>query len=224
MGQDRRFLQIYQALERIYPSPAGWPGGDWPVSRNFQPPGLEVVVGAILTQNVNWNNVEKALERMIQEGLVDEETILGCSLPRLEEAIRSSGFFRQKARRLKVITRFISDYPGDFYRQVQRAQLLAIKGVGPETADSILLYACDQTHFVIDAYTRRIFERYGILGSGASYDDIKDLFESQLPVEISLYKRFHALIVEHAKRSCRKVPLCRECVLCPECLGAVADS
>ncbi len=213
-------IEIYQTLQRAYPFPAGWAHGSWPMSRKFHPPGLEVVAGAILTQNVNWNNVEKALERMIQEGLVDVETISRCSRTRLEAAIRSSGFFRQKAQRLKTIARFIADYPGDFYRQVQREQLLTIKGIGPETADSILLYACGQPHFVIDAYTRRIFERYGALARTAGYDDIQDTFESQLPVEISLYQRFHALIVEHAKRTCKKVPLCGECVLREDCVWA----
>ena len=210
-------IEIYQTLQQVYPFPAGWPRGNWPVSRKFHPYHLEVVAGAILTQNVNWNNVEKALERMIQEGLVDVETISRCPRPQLEAAIRSSGFFRQKAQRLQTIAQFIADYPGDFYRHVQREQLLAIKGIGPETADSILLYACGQTHFVIDAYTRRIFERYSAWDRKASYDNIKDTFESQLPVEISLYKKFHALIVEHAKRTCRKAPLCEECVLREDC-------
>jgi endonuclease-3 related protein len=221
MGQTRGLIAIYLSLKRVYPFPAGWPGGDWPVSGKFHPPRFEVVAGAILTQNVNWNNVEKALGRMVQEGLVDAEAIGLCLRPRLEAAIRSSGFFRQKAQRLKTMARFISDYPGDFYGHSQREQLLAIKGIGPETADSILLYACDQPHFVIDAYTRRIFERYGALDKKATYTAIKETFESQLPVDISLYKRFHALIVEHAKRTCKKVPLCGECVLREDCVWAV---
>jgi len=216
-GHTQGLVAIYQTFERVYPLAAGWPGGDWPVSGNFNPPRFEVVAGAILTQNVNWNNVEKALERMVQESLVDAEAILLCPGPRLEAAIRPSGFFRQKAQRLKIMARFISDYPGDFYRHVQREQLLALKGIGPETADSILLYACDQAHFVIDAYTRRIFERYGEWDRKAGYDAIQDIFQSQLPVEISLYKKFHALIVEHAKRTCKKVPRCEECVLRKEC-------
>ena len=213
-------IEIYQTLQQTYPFPAGWPRGDWPVRRKFHPPRLEVVAGAILTQIVNWNNVEKALERMILEGLVDVASISDCPRPRLEATIRSSGFFRQKAQRLKTIARFIADYPGDFYRHVRREQLLAIKGIGPETADSILLYACGQPHFVIDAYTRRIFERYDGLNPKAHYEEIKDTFESQLPVQISLYKRFHALIVEHAKRTCKKVPLCGECVFREDCRWA----
>ena len=222
MGQDRGLIAIYLTLKRVYPFPAGWPGGDWPVSGKFHPLRFEVVAGAVLTQNVSWNNVEKALERMVQESLVDAEAINLCPVPQLEAAIRSSGFFRQKAQRLKTMARFIVDHPGDFYRQAQRESLLAIKGIGPETADSILLYACDQPHFVIDAYTRRIFERFGVLDEKATYDAIQDIFQSQLPVDVSLYKRFHALIVEHAKRTCKKVPLCGECVLREDC-GWAAD-
>ncbi len=220
MGHTRGLVAIYQTLEKVYPFAAGWSGGDWPVSGNFNPPRFEVVAGAILTQNVNWKNVEKALERMVQERLVDVESILLCPGPRLEAAIRPSGFFRQKAQRIKTMARFISDYPGDFYGHVQREQLLAIKGIGPETADSILLYACGQAHFVIDAYTRRIFERYGELDEKVGYDVIQDTFQSQLPVEITLYKKFHALIVEHAKRPWKPVPRCKECVLRENCRWA----
>jgi endonuclease-3 related protein len=224
MRQGRGLVDVYLALKRAYPFPAGWPGGDWPVGGKFDPPHFEVVAGAILTQNVNWNNVEKALERMIQAHLVDAKAINGCPRPRLEAAIRSSGFFRQKAQRLKAFARFISGYPGDFYHQVQRDQLLVIKGIGPETADSILLYACDQPHFVVDAYTRRIFERYGELDPKAAYELIKSIFESQLPLDVALYKRFHALIVEHAKRTCKKVPRCGECVLKENCCRAAEHS
>ena len=221
MRQGRGLVDVYLALKRAYPSPAGWPHGDWPVGGKFDPPCLEVVVGAILTQNVNWNNVEKALERMIQANLVDAEAISRCPGPQLEAAIRSSGFFRQKAQRLTAIARFICGYPGDFYRLVQRDQLLAIKGIGPETADSILLYACAQPHFVVDAYTRRIFERYGELDPKAGYESTKSTFESQLPLDVALYKRFHALIVEHAKQTCKKVPQCEECVVREDCRWAL---
>ena len=108
-------------------------------------------------------------------------------------------------------------YPGDFYRQIRREELLSIKGIGPETADSILLYACDQPHFVVDAYTRRIFSRYGLLSEKASYQEVQRFFESQLPVDVSLFKRFHALIVEHGKQTCKKIPACPDCVLQREC-------
>ncbi len=215
--------KIYQTLERAYPSPKGWPNGDWPLSGDFTPRRLEVVVGAILTQNVNWENVERALSRMIKEQLVKADRIEGCSQAFLEEAIHSAGFYKQKAKRLKGIARFILAYPGDFYSKVRREELLSMQGIGPETADSILLYACDRPNFVVDAYTRRILTRYGFLSPKTSYQEVQQLFESHLPADVPLYKRFHALIVEHAKQICKKTPVCRVCVFRKECQYRPAD-
>ncbi len=175
------------------------------------------MVGAILTQNVNWKNVEKALRRMIEEQLVEADRIECCAQGFLEDTIRSAGFYRQKAKRLKGIAQFILAYPGDFYSEVRREELLSIPGIGPETADSILLYACDRSHFVVDAYTRRIFTRYGFLSRKATYQEVQQFFESNLPADVPLYKRFHAMIVEHAKQICRKTPLCQDCVFQEEC-------
>lgn len=157
---------------------------------------------------------------MIEEQLVQADRIEECSQVFLEETIRSAGFYRQKAKRLKGIARFILDYPGDFYSEVRREELLSISGIGPETADSILLYACERPHFVVDAYTRRLFTRYGFLSPKASYQEVQQSFEFPLPDDVPLYKRFHALIVEHAKRICRKTPLCKDCVLRNECQAA----
>ena len=210
-------IKIFQTLEKAYPSPRGWPHGEWPLSGKFKPRGLEVVVGAVLTQNVNWKNVEKVLTRMIEEQLVEADRIKSCPQAFLENTIRSAGFYRQKAKRLKGITQFILAYPGEFYSEVGREELLSIPGIGPETADSILLYACDRPHFVVDAYTRRLFTRYGFLNPKASYQEVQQLFESHLPADVPLYKRFHALIVEHAKQVCRKTPICKDCVFQEEC-------
>jgi len=213
-------IKICQTLEKAYPSPKGWPNGEWPLSGKFRPRRLEVVVGAVLAQNVNWKNVEKALSRMIEEQLVEANRIDRCRQALLEDTIRSAGFYRQKAKRLKGIAQFILAYPGDFYSQIQREELLSIPGIGPETADSILLYACDRPHFVVDAYTRRIFTRYGMLSQRASYKEVQQFFESHLPVDVPLYKRFHALIVEHGKQICRKTPVCKDCVFRKECQAA----
>ncbi len=210
-------LKICQGLEDTYPFPKGWPNGEWPLSGEFRPHRFEVVVGAVLAQNINWKNVEKVLSRMIEKQLVEAKQIECCPQALLEDTIRSAGFYRQKARRLKGIVQFILTYPGDFYSQIRREELLAIQGIGPETADSILLYACDQPHFVVDAYTRRIFARYGLLSEMASYQEVQRFFESQLPVDVALFKRFHALIVEHAKQTCRKIPACHDCVFQTEC-------
>lgn len=213
-------IEIYQTLEKAYPSLKDWPGGEWPISGKFNPPRLEVVLGAILTQNVSWRNVKKALSRMIDEQLVEANRIEHASEAFLAETIRSAGFYKQKANRLKEMTRFILDYPGDFYSKVAREELLAIPGIGPETADSILLYACDRPQFVVDAYTRRLFTRYGFLSEKASYGQVQRFFESRLPADVPLCKRFHALIVEHAKQVCRKAPLCQDCVFREECQSA----
>ena len=210
-------IQICQTLQDAYPVLKGWPNGEWPLSGEFRPQRFEVVVGAVLAQNVNWSNVEKALSRMIEKQLVEAHQIDGAPQALLEETIRSAGFYRQKARRLKRIAQFILDYPGDFYSEIRREELLSIPGVGPETADSILLYACDQSHFVVDAYTRRIFARYGLLSQKASYQEVQRFFQLHLPVDVPLYKRFHALIVEHGKQTCRKIPVCHDCVFEKEC-------
>ncbi len=213
-------IKIFQTLEKAYPSPKGWPHGEWPLSEKFKPLRLEVVVGAILTQNVNWKNVEKALSRMIEEQLVEADCIERCPQAFLEDTIRSAGFYRQKAKRLKGIAQFILAYPGEFYSEVRREELLSIPGIGPETADSILLYACDRPHFVVDAYTLRLFTRYGFLSRKGSYQEVQQFFESHLPADVPLYKRFHALIVEHAKQICRKTPVCKDCVFRTECQSA----
>ena len=210
-------IKICQTLEKAYPSPEGWPHGEWPLGGKFRPWRFEVVVGAVLTQNVNWKNVEQALSRMIEERLVEADRIERCPQAFLENTIRSAGFYRQKAKRLKGITQFILAYPGDFYSEVRREELLSIPGIGPETADSILLYACDRPHFVVDAYTRRVFSRYGFLSPKASYQEVQQFFVSYLPADVPFYKRFHALIVEHAKQICKKTPVCKDCVFQEEC-------
>ncbi|MBI4171102.1 MAG: endonuclease [Candidatus Aenigmarchaeota archaeon] len=185
----------------------------WPVSGKFKPQELEIVVGTILTQNTNWKNVEKALANMIEAGFVSADTISRCSTRKLGHVIRPAGFFTQKAKRLKELAAFIVHFDDDFYKNVTRQQLLNINGIGQETADSILLYACGKAEFVVDAYTKRIFARFGILGKDEKYDNIKRFFEACIRKDTKLYKEFHALIVEHAKETCRKKPLCDACPL-----------
>ncbi len=199
----------------------------WHVSGRFKPEELEIVIGAILTQNTNWRNVEKAIGKMITGGLTDAKSIAGCNTRKLQKIIRPAGFFTQKTERLKAISRFILDFNGDFYKDVTREQLLAIKGIGKETADSILLYACNKPEFVVDAYTKRIFSRYGVFGNGIKYDEAKKFFESRVKKDSKLYKELHALIVEHAKDTCRIKPLCEQCPLkaCRRiAVGEISDS
>jgi endonuclease III related protein len=190
----------------------------WPISGKFNPPELEIALGCILTQNTNWKNVEKALTNMIDAKLTTAKKIADCDRKRLESIIRPAGFFSQKSLRLKKLCKHILDYEGDFYRDVTREELLAINGIGNETADSILLYACGKPEFVIDAYTIRMLTRMGVLDDNAKYMDTKMLFESSLKKDAKLYREFHALIVEHAKANCKKVPVCKECAVSRNCM------
>ncbi len=192
--------KIYKMLLKKY-GRQNW----WPTSGEFEPPELEICIGAILTQNTNWKNVEKALENLIDAKKLTAKSIASCPLPALERIIRPSGFYRQKAERLRDFCKFINDFEGDFYRDITREKMLAICGIGPETADSILLYACGKPYFVVDAYTRRMFSRLGLIKGDEDYETLRGFFESRLPEDVELYKEFHALIVEHEKRTSRNL-------------------
>ena len=154
----------------------------WPAQTRF-----EVIVGAYLTQNTSWTNVERALENLRRARVLSVRGIRRTPLRRLEQLIRSSGYFRQKAKRLKIFVKFLDErYAGRLSRMFAeptaklREELLALNGVGPETADSILLYAGNHASFVVDAYTRRILERHGLVDARAGYEEIRDLFERSL--------------------------------------------
>jgi endonuclease-3 related protein len=203
------------------------PGGAVPVYTpgRLLPPGereaFEICAGAILTQNTSWTNVEKALKELNREGLLSPEKLARCPLPRLERAVKSSGYFRQKARRLKEFSsRLLEDHPegiGAWFSSANakelRAELLSYTGVGPETADCMVLYAAGKPSFVIDAYTRRIGERVG-LAWGLSYNGWKSLFEGEMPPDVKVYNEYHALLVKLGKDFCRKTkPLCARCPL-----------
>ncbi len=178
----------------------------WPADTQF-----EVVVGAILTQQTRWENVEKAIRNLKERGLVDPEKLCKVEIEELERLIRCTGFYRQKARRLKDISAFFAENPDILEKPTDelREKLLSLKGVGEETADSILLYAANKPKFVIDAYTKRICKCMGINGS---YKELQSLFEASLPKKVSLYKELHALIVEYGKRFCVKKQ-CDKCIL-----------
>jgi endonuclease III related protein len=208
-------LDIYQRLFNHY-GPRNW----WPAETPF-----EVVVGAILTQNTNWNNVEKAIVNLRQADALTIDAILNLQLETLEQLIRPSGFFRQKAERLHLFCRYLQKHhQGSLERlfdqelNLLREELLRLKGIGPETADSILLYAGQRPSFVVDAYTQRLFRRLGILAGEEKYAVIRDLFMSNLPEDIQLYNEYHALIVIHCKDFCRKKPLCHNCPCADICL------
>jgi endonuclease-3 related protein len=183
----------------------------WPLTRGFMPKEFEVAVGAILTQNTSWKNAEICLKRLKGKGLTSPEAIAKTETRKLQTAIKSSGFYRQKAKRLREFSQ--QSLKKNFYKNINRENLLKMHGVGRETADSILLSACNKPFFVVDAYTKRVFSRIGIIKEAAKYDEIRNFVENNIPKNVKIYKEFHALIVELAKRYCRKKPLCEKCPL-----------
>jgi endonuclease-3 related protein len=199
---------VYSRLLKSF-GPQGW----WPSEGGFRPRELEVCIGAILTQNTSWRNVEKALDGLRKECRTAED-LASMDTRRLESLVRPSGYYRQKAGRLKGFARFVLDYGGmgRFLKNVTREELLSIKGVGPETADSILLYACGKPWFVVDLYTKRVFSRMGLISSD-DYHKVQDYFMSSIRKDVKAYREFHALIVELAKRHCMKRPSCEGCPL-----------
>src|SRR6516164_7033884 len=177
----------------------------WPGRTRF-----EVIVGAILTQNTSWTNVERAISNLRRERLLTPAAIEGVSEAKLAELIRSSGYYRQKARKLKEFVCFLRiNYRGSLNKMFRtptpalREQLLAVHGIGRETADSILLYAGNHPVFVIDAYTRRILKRHGLTQGKESYEELRGLFEKSLPLDVQLFNEYHALIVHTGKHHCQ---------------------
>ena len=214
-GAQRFMLQlVYDRLFDTYGHQHWWPG---------ETP-FEVCVGAILTQNTNWGNVEKAIVNLKGAGKLSVSGIAGLEPSALAELIRPAGYYNLKALRLQNFVRFlVEQYNGSLDSlfsnpwQQTRIELLNVKGIGPETADSILLYAGEKPNFVVDAYTRRIFSRLGMVPDDISYDQLRAFFMDQLPADTALFNEFHALIVIHCKQACRTKPLCSNCCLknCP---------
>ncbi len=206
-----RIIRLYELLFSHY-GKQHW----WPAESPF-----EMMTGAVLVQNTAWRNVEKALEGF--EGKLSPSLIEEISRETLAEIIRPSGFYNQKAARLKALTEWFGKYdcavdaakkrPGEELRR----ELLSISGIGRETADSILLYALEKKYFIVDGYARRIFSRIGI-SVPDEYDAFRLAVEDVLPPDIALYNEFHALLVEHGKRYCRKKPLCDMCPMADFCL------
>ncbi|MEE9323461.1 MAG: endonuclease [Candidatus Aenigmarchaeota archaeon] len=189
-------MEIFESLLRDF-GPQGW----WPIERNFKPREWEICAGAILTQNTNWRNVERALENLSKSGILSPDDVLKINIKTLETLIKPSGFYKQKAERLKEFARFVSSFRTfeNFRKDVKRSELLEVKGIGPETCDSILLYACERPYFVIDAYTKRFVKALGIK-TKEDYENPRKYFEKNLPTDTKIYKEFHALIVEWGKR------------------------
>ena len=180
------------------------------------------MVGAILTQNTAWTNVEKSIVRLRAAGHLDAAAILKMTPRRLADLIRPSGYYNVKEARLRALCRWYHERGP--VRRLQRrdteslrAELLAVHGVGPETADDILLYALGRPVFVVDAYTRRLLSRLGLVQANVAYEELRGLFERELPPDPQLYNEYHARIVLHAKHICRSRPQCSACLLRPRC-------
>lgn len=203
---------IYDRLYSAY-GPQGW----WPADS-----AEEVMIGAVLTQNTAWRNVEKAIESLACADALSMARIHALPMDKLESLIRPAGTFRVKARRLKALAHAVmEDCAGSLRKLFEgnrvdvRSRLLSISGIGPETADAIMLYAGGIPIFVIDAYARRVLVRHGIATSSATYGELQDIMEAGMPPDEATYNEYHALIVEVGKRHCRKRANCDGCPLEP---------
>ena len=206
----KQLMWIYKQLHSAY-GPRNW----WPAETEF-----EVVVGAILTQQAPWTNVEKAIINLRGRGLLDPELLAKAETTLVEKLVRPAGFYKVKSRRIKGIAdsygRIRAAY--DMPIHEARKELLSMKGIGPETCDSILLYAGNMPTFVIDAYTKRMAGRYGLAqDEDIDYYELKEMFEDNLPRNERLFNEYHALIVELGKRHCKVKPECADCPLEKRC-------
>ncbi|HMK57204.1 MAG TPA: endonuclease III domain-containing protein [Dissulfurispiraceae bacterium] len=211
--KDLSLYRLYDRLYNFYGQQHWWPG-DTP---------FEIAVGAILTQNTNWGNVEKAIRNLKANGALNARAIHRMPLDGLATLIRPSGYFNIKAKRLKAfIDYLVEHYEGSMARmkkgvaETLRPELLGINGIGQETADSILLYALDKPVFVIDAYTKRVLSRHELMNSKASYSEYQLLFHSALLPEVRLFNEYHALLVRVGKDYCKPRPQCDGCPLSAE--------
>ena len=204
----KTLLEIYNSLLNSY-GERNW----WPAKTRF-----EVIVGAVLVQNVSWSNAEKAVNNLKRNNLLNPTSMHKASIKRIAPIIKSSRFYNQKAEKLKNFTDYLfNNHNGSLNKMFTveteklRKELLDINGIGRETADSILLYAGKKPSFVSDAYTKRFLERYGLLNDLSSYEEIRGLFMDNIPKDIYLYNEYHALIVHHGYAVCKSKPNCSEC-------------
>lgn len=209
-SRKKQVENIYRLLYRHF-GKRNW----WPADSPF-----EVMVGAILTQNTAWTNVEKAMRNLKQESMLSPGKLYKQPVSVIAKLIRPSGFYNQKAKRLKLMVEYlITEYNGDIDAMCKkelaalRSELLSLNGIGRETADSIILYACNKPIFVVDSYTYRVFNRHGLLDEQTGYDDIQQMFMDNLDHDPGMFNEYHALIVELAKNFCKARPLCEGCPL-----------
>ena len=211
MSSNNQYLTVYELLLEHFGPQHWWPG-DSP---------FEIMVGAVLTQNTNWLNVSKAIDNLRDANLLDYQFLQQLSVDEIASYIRPSGYYNLKAKRLKNLMNMIAEmYNGeldlllDDSHDMCRENLLSVKGVGPETADTILLYACEHPAFVIDGYTHRVFSRHQLVDEETEYESMQGVFLSNLVEDVRLYNEYHALIVKVASTYCKKNnPLCESCPL-----------
>jgi len=210
VNNKKILLKIYDKLYKHF-GPRHW----WPADTPF-----EVIIGAILTQNTSWKNVEKAILNLKKRNLLTPRALRKIGLRQLGSAVKSAGFYNVKAERIKSFVNFLFIRYNDNIKAMLlrplpslREELLSVKGIGPETADSILLYAAGKPVFVIDAYTKRIFSRHKLIKGDIQYDRLQGLFMNNLPRKASLFNEYHALLVEAGKVFCKTKPLCKGCPL-----------
>jgi endonuclease III related protein len=203
-------VKAYNLLYKTH-GPQGW----WPASAPF-----EVAIGAILTQNTSWSNVEKAIKGLKKKKLLTPAKLQKATLKKIAAAIKPCGYYNIKAGRLKNFTHFLfKNYKGRIENMKQknttqlREELLSVNGIGPETCDSILLYALNKSIFVVDAYTRRMAQCLNITEKTNDYNFLQSVFTLNLPKDYRLFNEYHALIVRHAKDVCKNRPQCEKCVL-----------
>ena len=218
---NRVLQEIYHQLLKSY-GPQHW----WPAEGPF-----EVMVGAILTQSAAWLNVEKAIASLKAARAISPRALRRLGLAELATLIRPCGYYNAKARKLKCLAHWLEESCGDNLRKLfasstdhLRQQLLSVHGIGPETADSILLYAANKPVFVVDAYTRRIISRIGLAPGRNNYATYQSLFMDNLPADAGLFNKYHALLVCLGKNVCRSRPLCRQCYLGSICRFSTFDS
>lgn len=213
MSRARILMEYFRAMSRAL-GPSYW----WPAMSSF-----EVCIGAVLTQNTNWANASRAVAALRDEDLLSPQRLDGLTEDELAELIRPAGYFRVKARRLKALLAFLQREADYDMRSLAsrpfeelRPKLLAVKGIGPETADSILLYALGYPVFVVDAYTARIMHRHAFVPKEVGYVELQDVFSQSLPQDVELFNEYHALLVRVGKSWCKKSsPLCTDCPLGP---------
>lgn len=227
MTKENKLLEIYNMLLKEY-GPQGW----WPVTPrtcNIDPKPiyglkassekqkLEIIFGAVVVQNTAWKNAEKAIINLYKNDLIDINNIIKIDNEKLSSIIKSAGYYNEKAKKLKNVSLFLKKYPIKVLQKMDlkkaRELLLSVNGIGPETADSIMLYTLEKPIFVVDAYTKRILVGLNLIEDDASYDEIQDLFMKNLKLDVKMFKEYHALLVEHTKRYYSTKPYGEYCFL-----------